>query len=127
MHEISLVRDLLAQVDQAMRDNGIQSISVIQIEVGPLSGVEALLVEQAYLSLIASSPFENVRLTIDQPLLMAICRECDTEFSVMEFHFVCPNCSSSKVQVTSGDAMRLVSISTSIECDSTEKTGASIK
>ena len=110
MHEVSLMRELLTQVKQAMQQNGVERVSSLQIEIGPLAGVEPLLVEQAFCVLIPETVFERTRLVVHQPALMAVCQECQCEFEVMNFQFSCPTCSSSKVQVTSGDQLRLLSI-----------------
>lgn len=118
MHEVSLMRELLTQVQQAMQQNRVERVSSIQIEIGPLAGVEPLLVEQAFCVLIPETVFENTRLVVHQPSLMAVCRECQREFEVMNFQFSCPTCSSSKVQVTSGDQLRLLSITTQSDEDS---------
>ncbi len=112
MHEVSLMRELLKQVEIAMRQNGVQSVSSIQIEIGPLAGVEPVLVEQAFEALIPETEFARARLVIEQPELMAVCRECQREFEVKNFQFSCPTCSSARVQVTSGDQLRLLSITT---------------
>ncbi len=123
MHEVSLVRDLIKQAEQAMLQNHLASVASIHVEVGPLSGVDPLLVEQAFQSLIPGTIFANTRLVVEQPKLMAVCRECASEFEVVDFQFRCTSCQSIKVQVTSGDELRLVSISTAIDEDSIASSG----
>ena len=118
MHEVSLMRDLLAQVKQAMQQSEVERVSSIQIEIGPLAGVEPLLVLQAYRVLIPKTVFESTRLVVHQPALMSVCRECQREFEVIDFQFSCPTCFSSRVQVTSGDQLRLLSITAELNEDS---------
>jgi hydrogenase nickel incorporation protein HypA/HybF len=110
MHEISLVREMLMQVKQAMAENSVEKVTAIHIEVGPLSGVEPLLVEQAYRLLVPTTEFDSTLLRIDQPALMAVCLDCQREFEVINFKFTCPGCASHRVQVISGDQMRLLDI-----------------
>ena len=124
MHEVSLVRDLLKQAEQAMLQNHLSSLTAIHVEIGPLSGVDPLLVEQAFQSLIHETIFTNTRLVVEQPKLMAVCRECARGFEIMDFQFRCPDCKSNKVQVTSGDQLRLVSISTAIDNDLVDSFGS---
>ena len=110
MHEVSLTRDLLKLVQQTMRQNRVERISSIQIEIGPLAGVEPVLVEQAFNALIPDTEFECTRLVVHQRALVAVCRECQKEIEIIDYQFICPNCSSPKVQVISGDQFRLMSI-----------------
>jgi len=107
-------RVLLNQVKSTMQHNGVESVSSIRIEIGPLAGVEPLLVEQAFCALVPETEFANTRLVVFQPKLMAVCRDCQHEFEVSHFQFSCPTCASTKVQVTSGNQLRLLSITTEL-------------
>lgn len=118
MHEVSLMRELLSQVKMAMKQSKMERVSTIQIEIGPLAGVEPLLVANAFRVLIPETVFEGTRLEVHQPALMAVCQECQRNFEVVDFKFSCPNCLSSKVQVTSGDQLRLLSITVELDEDS---------
>ncbi|MDZ4850995.1 MAG: hydrogenase maturation nickel metallochaperone HypA [Pirellulaceae bacterium] len=110
MHETTLVRELLVQVKQVMVDNSIERVTTIRIEVGPLAGVDPLLVEQAYFLLVQRTEFERTHLMVDQPALMAVCHDCQRQFEVVDFKFLCPGCLSHSVQVISGDQVRLLDI-----------------
>lgn len=122
MHEVSLMRELLKQVEQAMRQNRVGRVSSIQIEIGPLAGVEPVLVEQAFRGLIPDTEFESTRLEVHERALLAVCLECRGEFEIIDFQFSCPNCTSPKVQVIGGDQLRLLSIT----AESTEAASVSI-
>lgn len=110
MHEITLVRELFVQVRQVMVGNGIERIARMRIEVGPLAGVDPLLVEQAYFLLAQGTEFERTQLRVDQPALMAVCQDCKHEFEIKDFKFYCHACMSRSVQVISGDQVRLIDI-----------------
>ena len=48
MHEASLVASLLRQVDELAAQNGGGRVDQVRIEVGPLAGVEPLLMREAF-------------------------------------------------------------------------------
>jgi hypothetical protein len=48
MHEESLVRSLLHQVEDLARQHHATEVDDIEVEIGPLSGVESLLVQEAF-------------------------------------------------------------------------------
>ena len=127
MHEVSLTRELLSQVKQAMLQHQVERVSGIQIEIGPLSGVEPLLVEQAFYALIRETGFADTCLTVQLTQLTAVCLDCQHEFEVVDFQFYCAACSSSRVQVTSGDQLRLLSIKSPLAEDVCISQGAIVE
>ena len=111
MHEVSLVRSLIRQVETLLADEGGGAVTEIHVSIGPLSGVEPLLVRSAFDQLAATSQVAGAKLTIDCKQLEAICRACGTSFVVESFRFRCTACQSSSVRVTGGDEFRLLSVS----------------
>ena len=110
MHEQSLVRNLLNQVDQIRCQNGAQRVAEIRVEMGPLSGVEPSLLASAFDHLSVGDTVKSASLVIDQVALLAICSSCQAEFEVQNFYFRCPTCGGN-VKVVQGDEFLLVSIS----------------
>lgn len=110
MHELSLVRSLLLQVETLVREHGGGRVGEIRLEIGPLSGVEPLLVQSAFAQLVESSAAAGAQLVIDEVPLGAVCSSCDRPFEVERFRFECPACASRQVRITRGDEFRLVSI-----------------
>ena len=110
MHEISLVRSLLEQVDRIVTEQGGRAAVEIRVEIGPLSGVEPLLVKAAFLQLAGDGT-----LIIDEVPLTTRCDSCHTEFEVESFRFVCPDCGSRETSVVRGDAFRLMSVTVDVE------------
>jgi hydrogenase nickel incorporation protein HypA/HybF len=110
MHERSLVKSLLRQVDAIRRQHDANHVSEVRVEVGPLSGVEPLLLAAAFEQLAAESAVAGAKLVIDEVALLADCRPCGREFELGNFDFRCPTCRGN-VRVTRGDELLLVSVS----------------
>ena len=109
MHEHSLVRALLAQVERLADAEGAGEVEEIRVKVGPLSGVEPLLIETAFEILAPRTSVDKARLVIEEIPLMAQCADCGHEFQVPHFRFRCPVCDCRKVDVTAGDGFVLES------------------
>lgn len=107
MHEVSLVHSLLIQTLQAAEPLAASAILEIHVSCGPLCGVEPLLVESAFEQLRASYALQHCRLDVEELPLLAKCSDCQSTFEVVEFTFCCPDCRSSHVTITQGDAFRL--------------------
>jgi hydrogenase nickel incorporation protein HypA/HybF len=125
MHERSLVRSLLRQVDQIAAEHDEADVAEVTVEVGPLSGVEVELVKIAFEEQcgvvdlakdpegecsLARSTTASTRLEILQVPLTVCCTSCHAESDLSSFIFRCESCGSGEVQVISGDEFRLISL-----------------
>ncbi len=114
MHEFSIVRSLLRQVTEIAgeesNDDPSTQVSSISISVGPLSGVEPTLMQIAFAQLAGRYGLEGAMLEIVESELRAVCSDCQHDFAVESFKFLCPSCDSRHVRVESGDAVMLLEI-----------------
>ncbi len=110
MHEVSLVKSLLRQVTDIARQHQAGSVQEIRIEIGPLSGVEKVLVQEAYELLAPDYVDSDCRLMIEEVPLQGICESCAKLVQIQDFRFLCNACGSSNVRITGGDAFRLLDI-----------------
>ncbi len=122
MHEMSLVRSLLRQVERLCEQHGGTSVEQIEIEIGPLSGVEPLLVREAFDVVSIETQSVGSDLIIHDVPLEARCRDCNADFEMASFDFVCPECHSRSIQITKGDEFRLLNVT----MQTTEELPASI-
>ncbi len=77
MHEISLVQNLLGQLDNLVRENGRKKVTRVTMEIGVLSGV-----------VIDSFQFGFNVLTADHP----VSRGAELEIVVPPVHYSCTSC-----------------------------------
>ncbi|MEQ9407427.1 MAG: hydrogenase maturation nickel metallochaperone HypA [Fuerstiella sp.] len=117
MHEESLVRSLLRQVESIAAENNAAAVTDIEVEIGPLSGVESLLVTAAFERLVADTACRGATLTIRQIGMAAACEDCGTEFGMVELLFCCPSCGASRIRILRGDEFRLMNIELEISSD----------
>ncbi|REJ92469.1 MAG: hydrogenase maturation nickel metallochaperone HypA [Planctomycetota bacterium] len=110
MHEASLVRSLLSQVSNLLLEHNGESVEIIRVEMGPLSGVERLLLEIAFEQQVHDTLCRGATLQVEEVPLSAVCRDCGDEFDIERFRFVCPSCNSTRVRVTGGDEFRLLDV-----------------
>lgn len=110
MHETSLVRTLLDKVATLLEEHHGETVEDVRIELGPLSGVEPLLVRSAFEMLAPQYSLSDAKLIINEIPLEAKCRDCGALFEIKNFRFRCEMCESSAVQVVRGDEFHLLSI-----------------
>lgn len=110
MHETSVVRALLDQVTEIVRREGGGTVETIRIEIGPLSGVEPVLVSSAFADLVSRSECSGSRLEIVETTLQVACRSCGATTELPDFRFRCRTCGARDVDVVRGDEVRLVDV-----------------
>jgi hydrogenase nickel incorporation protein HypA/HybF len=110
MHEMSLVRSLMAQVEQLVTSNGGGTLRRARVQIGPLSGVEPALMASAWEQLCAAGGLAGATLEIEEVPLVARCRNCDLPFQPVRFRFRCPACGRAETEIVSGDGIILHSI-----------------
>lgn len=110
MHESSLMSSLLRQVDDLVVGNGGGRVVQIRIEVGPLSGVEPLLLTEAFQRLRPNTGSADAELIVEFVELTYRCRSCGREQAAAELRFICACCGSDDVDVVAGDGVVLQSI-----------------
>ena len=111
MHEASLVRNLLDQVRRLADAQAADGVERIELEIGPLSGVEAELVASAFRDLRGEFGLGHSELVIEQVPLVAQCPDCEQRFELVEFDFRCPSGCAGRVRVVQGEACLLKRVS----------------
>lgn len=111
MHETSIARRLLEQVNSICTANSLDSAVIVHLEVGVMSGIESQLLEIAFERLVSGTNLSGSGLSITEVPLTAACDHCDTTIEIRNFNFRCPNCRE-PLRVQTGEELRLVSITT---------------
>ena len=109
MHEQSLVRTLLRQVESIRQEHGGRRVTETRVEVGPLSGVEPLLLASAFEQSASETTAADATLVIDEVALLAECEACREQFELQQFDFRCPACRGN-VRIVRGDTLQLISV-----------------
>ncbi len=110
MHEYSLMRNLLKQVEQIRLEQGADSVREIRVELGAFAGVEPLLLATAFKQLATDPTNVQAELVIDKVGLKVQCERCEIEFDLDDFNFRCRSCGGN-VKVVQGDRFQLSSVS----------------
>lgn len=107
MHELSVCVSLLDQVEKIARDRNAVSVDRILLRIGPLSGIEADLLANAYPLAAAGTIAENAQLDIEQSSVVVRCTQCQSETEVPPNRLLCGTCGGYQTQVVSGNEMIL--------------------
>ena len=111
MHELSVCQALLRQAESIAQARGAARIATISVRLGPLSGVEADLLETLYpIARRGLRLAGEARLIIERAPVRVLCRTCGAETRVLPNQLRCGYCNGEGTQLVGGDECLLVSI-----------------
>ena len=110
MHELSVCLALLREVERIAGENNAGRVTRIVVTVGPLSGVEADLLRNAYPLAVAGTIAEDAEFQIDVAAIVVKCTQCGAESSAKPNRLLCGECGDYRTKLVSGDEMVLQSL-----------------
>jgi hydrogenase nickel incorporation protein HypA/HybF len=109
MHELAICQALLEQVEGIAREHSGR-VSRVRILVGPLSGVEPHLLEQAYVLARAGTAAEESELVIESAPVRVRCRSCGVESTASANRLLCAACGGWQTDLAAGDELLLLRV-----------------
>ncbi len=110
MHEMSLCEGVLRVIEEQARIQNFTIVRRVQLEVGELSTVEPEAMELCFEAVVHGSVADGATLELIRTPGKGQCRKCGTE-SLMKHRFdPCPECGAFGLEVTGGDAMRVLEL-----------------
>ena len=110
MHELSVCQAMLEQVESLAAEHNAAGVTTIKVAIGPLSGVEAQLLAQAFPIAAAGTLAANAVLEIDVTPIRVRCRRCGAESAASVSKLICGECGDWQTTIISGDEMLLASV-----------------
>jgi len=111
MHEISVLYKAVELAEQTAKDNGIEKISWITLEVGELSGYLPVFFEKYFPVVIENRPvFENCELKMVMARGEGLCLECNAMYHISTNEGICPRCGSRYKKILGGTQFLLKEI-----------------
>ena len=103
MHELTLLYGVAEKVEQVVKENGLERIDAVVLEVGEATTVVPEFLRDGYS--VISDDYDFLRgseLIIDMITAVGRCRSCDREFPIAENKGICPDCGSFEKDVIEG-------------------------
>ena len=103
MHELTLLYGVAEKVEQVVKENGLERIDAVVIEVGEATTVVPAFLLDGYS--VISNDYDFLRgseLIIDTIPAAGRCRNCGREYLLTPCRGICPDCGSTEKDVTAG-------------------------
>jgi len=110
VHELAVCQALIDQVEEiALRERADQVLS-IHLGIGPLSGVEPHLLEQAFSIARAGGVAAGAELLIDNLPVQVSCDQCGQTTDALPARLLCGACGNWRTRLVSGDELQLLHV-----------------
>ena len=110
MHELAVCQALIEQVEAIARERLAQRVDAISVSIGPLSGVEPRLLEQAFPVASAGTVAEGAELHIECLPVRVSCRQCGSISDALPSRLLCGHCGDWHTTLVSGDELLLTRV-----------------
>ena len=110
MHELSVCQALIDRVTLIANEQNARQVFSVRVAVGPLSGVEPQLLQQAYPIAAAGSIAADSELELEALPIRVLCSSCEQESDALPNRLVCGHCGDWRTTLVSGDELMLQGI-----------------
>ena len=110
MHELGICDALLKMVRNIAKEEELDEIERITIEVGSLSGVVPAYMADCWEAVTDGTELEGVEFVIEELAGTARCLDCGREFTADIERLRCPDCGSEKLTPLTGRDLTLKEI-----------------
>jgi hydrogenase nickel incorporation protein HypA/HybF len=97
----------MEQVRKVAVEHDARRVDKIYLRIGPLSGIEASLLKNAFPIAATGTVAEDAILIIEKSEIVVRCTRCDAESTVTPNNLLCRQCGDFRTRLISGDAMLL--------------------
>lgn len=118
MHELGIVFHILDTLEQVAKDNELDSIQSVTIEVGEVSAViPAYLTDCWQWATKKKQKFTDCEMLVETLPAVTYCSSCGREYPTVEYGRICPHCGSEKTWLLRGNELNIKEITAAMPAD----------
>lgn len=103
MHELGIVVEVVKQVEELAKQNNVEKVTELTIEVGEVSGVVKEYFLDAFKWFIKKTEYMKECKLVYVPIQgISYCEDCKNTYPTTKYGKECPNCHSSHTYLVSG-------------------------
>jgi hydrogenase nickel incorporation protein HypA/HybF len=110
LHELSLCQSLLDQLEELARAHDAAAVDRVEVQVGVLSGVEAQLLEQAFIFARSGTIAEHATLVTEVVTPRIDCLSCGLQGDARADDLTCASCGSPETRLIRGQELILARV-----------------
>jgi len=102
LHELGVVINVIENVQDFAKKNGVTKIEKLVLQIGELSSMIPKYIQACYPAAVDGTSLQETKLEIEILPGNALCKECNKVFNLIENNGKCPSCESKNFEILSG-------------------------
>ena len=108
MHEMSIAQSLIDVLREEMISHSVKNLKSVRLNIGQMSAVVPDSLSFCFEVITKGTDLEGVKLIMNIVPLMGSCNDCEKDFEIKDYNFICPTCGSTKIDTIGGKGMSIV-------------------
>ena len=111
MHELGIIFHIIDSVEEVGRENSLSKVSKVTLEIGEVSGVVDEYLGDCWKWASARSKLlDGSELEVEKLPAVTYCENCSEQYSTVKYGKICPNCSSDRTYLLTGNEVSIKEI-----------------
>lgn len=102
MHELSLIENMLDQLESMKKQYKLASITDVHVTVGEMSGVDVSFLQSSFDMYVPNTRWAHLKMHVSKVPWRVRCRSCLLEQTVDEWNNQCQQCGSTETETIQG-------------------------
>ena len=102
MHELGIMMEVIDTVESRLEEESSCRVTRIVLQIGELSSVIPVYIEECYPAAVLGSSLENAELQIETIRATARCKSCNELFDLIPSKGICPACGCKELEPVQG-------------------------
>jgi hydrogenase nickel incorporation protein HypA/HybF len=107
LHELQITQQIVKTAQRHAEINHARKVMRITLAIGALSGVVPEAIGFCFNVCTKGTLLEDAKLSIENIPPIAICKECENKFDLVQNRFLCPYCEGKKWELLSGRELQI--------------------
>jgi len=108
MHEMSIAQSLIDVIKEEMLKHDVRTLRSVRLNIGQMSAIVPDSLSFCFEVITTGTELEGTRLIMDIIPLRGYCPNCNDEFEIKEYAFICPSCNSKEIETIAGQDLSIV-------------------
>jgi hydrogenase nickel incorporation protein HypA/HybF len=110
MHELSIAQNIIDIIQEQAKIQSFSKVLEVRLKIGRLRAVEPIALDFCFGIVAKGTIVDGAKLVIENVSIRGSCQDCNTEFEIDNFYFVCPGCQGRRVNTTQGNELQVIDL-----------------
>jgi hydrogenase nickel incorporation protein HypA/HybF len=107
MHEVSICQTIIDSLENEFGKEELEEIREVHLRIGILSCVEPVILKHVFSMMVVESSLQLAQLETEIVDVLAFCENCNKEFKVKQYIFICADCGRPSSKILKGKELQI--------------------